>query len=151
MSSQSCDLYAEIYGVHQSGNKHIKKFFYRETQPLQYFCWTYGYSLHLGYLAPASMKNNATVCMRVDCLCSRINTFSPKLQFPSAWPVCLDGCKIFTAHLRYRTVQTKVCKTQVSFISLPYWRIVVFFKSNILTAYLIFEKFVNGASNFCSN
>lgn len=78
VSSQSCDLYAEIYGVHQSGNKHIKKFFYRETQPLQYFCWTYGYSLHLGYLAPASMKNNATVCMRVDCFMFPHQHFSSK-------------------------------------------------------------------------
>lgn len=128
VSSQSCDLYAEIYGVHQSGNKHIKKLFYRETQSLQYFCWTCGYSLHLGYLAPASMRNNATVCVRVDCLCSCINTFHPRLQFASAWPVCLDDCKIFTAHLRYRTIHTKVCKTQVSFISLLNRSILVFFK-----------------------
>lgn len=74
MSSQPYDLYAEIYGVHPSSNKHMKKFFYRETKSLQYFCWTCGWSLHLGPLQQLLWKT-MPLFVWVECLCSHINTF----------------------------------------------------------------------------
>lgn len=49
----------------------------------QYFCWTCGSSFHLGCLAPGSMKNNATVCIRVDAFCSCI-----QLPYKSGVSLC---------------------------------------------------------------
>lgn len=118
-----------------------------KKQLLEYFCPTCGDSLHLGCLAPASVENNATVCRSLDSYVLA-SSFPPSLTFLSAWPFCLDCWTVFATRLHYGIGCTIVCKTQVSFIALPSWNVVAFLRTDILTAYLVFEKWVNGPQIF---
>lgn len=96
VSSQSCDLEAEIYGGHQSSHKHIKTFFLKETWSLRYCCWTYVWSLHLCYLALVYLGNNAAICERGTAYVLA-STLSFQSWFPSSWPSCLRGWKMLSA------------------------------------------------------
>lgn len=152
MSSQSCDLSAEIYGVYQSSNKHVKKFFCEETQSLQRFCWPCGCSLRLGCRAAASVDNGATVCERGQ-LTLQLQHFPSKAELPSpGLSVWTAGKYLLLTFAIELSVRKSVKRRFIHFFTAWKWKYSAkFLKSDILMVYLMFEKLVNGASNFCSN